>query len=104
MIETEVQMEAIRQSLRERKNFDVGKAFHIMAANQRAQGEDRIPPMIKYLTARDLESLMIKHEHFHDLEKKDILLLISRFDKDNDGRIGINEFYDQMEPQSKRSY
>lgn len=33
MIETEVQMEAIRQSLRERKNFDVGKAFHIMAAN-----------------------------------------------------------------------
>ena len=32
MIETEVQMEAIRQSLRERKNFDVGKAFHTMAA------------------------------------------------------------------------
>ena len=54
--------------------------------------------MIKYLTAKDLESLMIKHEHFHELEKNDIFLLISRFDKDFDGRIGINEFYDQMEP------
>lgn len=60
--------------------------------------------MIKYLTAKDLESLMIKHEHFHELEKNDIFLLISRFDKDFDGRIGINEFYDQMEPQSKRNY
>lgn len=75
-----------------------------MAAAQRAQGEDRVPPMIKYLTAKDLESLMIKHEHFHELEKNDIFLLISRFDKDFDGRIGINEFYDQMEPQSKRNY
>jgi len=98
MIETEVQMESIRQSLRERKNFDVGKAFHTMAAAQRAQGEDRIPPMIKFLTVRDLGSLMVKHEHYHELEKNDLLLLISRFDKDNDGRIGINEFYDQMEP------
>ena len=82
----------------------MGKAFHTMAAAQRAEGEHSVPPMIKYLTHRDIESLMIKHEHFHELEKNDIGLLISRFDKDNDGRISLNEFYDQMEPQSKRSY
>lgn len=68
MIECEVQMESIRQTLRERKNFDVGKAFHTLAAAQRADGENRVPPMIKYLTARDIESLMIKHEHYHELE------------------------------------
>lgn len=47
---------------------------------------------------------MKAHNHFEDLEQDDIQLLISRFDRDGDGRIELNEFYEQMEPHSQRKY
>jgi len=49
---------------------------------------------------------MKKHNHYDDLDQygDDIRLLLSRFDRDGDGRISINEFYDQIEPQSERDY
>ena len=47
--------------------------------------------MIKYITRDDVEKLMLKHDHLDDLTYEDVSLLISRFDKDADGRIGINE-------------
>ena len=47
--------------------------------------------MISYITREDIEKLMLKHNHIDDLNYDDISLLISRFDKDADGRIGINE-------------
>ena len=34
---------------------------------------------------------MKTHNHFDDLEADDIHLIISRFDKDADGRISLNE-------------
>ena len=37
---------------------------------------------------------MKAHNHFEDLEMDDIQLLISRFDRDGDGRIELNEFYE----------
>ena len=37
---------------------------------------------------------MKKHDHLKKLQPDDIQLLISRFDKDCDGKISINEFYD----------
>ena len=41
MMDTEVQMETIRQKLQERKGFDVGKAFLTMATDQReARGDN----------------------------------------------------------------
>ena len=54
----------------------------------------------KFITFRDIEYLMKKHNHFDDLDREgdDIRLLISRFDKDGDGKISINEFYEQIEP------
>lgn len=94
MIDTEVQFETIRQRLRERKDFDTGKAFLAMAAAQRHEEGARTQPMVRYITVSDLEKLMVKHDHYYDLEANDLLLLISRFDKDNDGRISINEFYE----------
>ena len=47
---------------------------------------------------------MKKHDHLKKLQPDDIPLLISRFDKDCDGKISINEFYDQIEPHSHRLY
>ena len=69
MIDTEVQFESIRQRLQERKDFDVGKAFLTMAIDQREQRGDREPaPVVRYVTLKDLERLMIRHDHFHDLD------------------------------------
>lgn len=48
----------------------------------------------KYITVRDLEVLMKKHNHYDSLEEDDLELLISRFDKDNDRRISLNEFFE----------
>ena len=41
---------------------------------------------------------MKKFGHYDDLNNDDILLLMNRFDKDNDGRISINEFFEQIQP------
>ena len=37
---------------------------------------------------------MKKHNQFDNLYPNDLALLMSRFDKDNDMRINLNEFYD----------
>ena len=95
-IESEVSFEAIRQKLKERKDFDVGKAFLALAITER-ENERRyrdsgvIPHVQKYITYSDIARMMKTHNHFDDLEADDINLLISRFDKDVDGRIGLNE-------------
>jgi len=111
-IDTEVSMEVIRQKLAARKEFDIGKAFLTMLAAQR-DGSDRdaspagayLPSgLAKFITFRDLEVLMKKHNHFDSLDHDDLELLISRFDKDGDGRISVNEFFEQVEPHSHRQY
>lgn len=89
-------MEQIRQKLACRKDFDIGKAFLTLAAVQRA--EESSGNSVKYVCRGDLDKLMKKHDHFESLQPDDISLLLSRFDLDNDGRIGINEFYHQLEP------
>ena len=72
MIDTEVQMEAIRQRLQERKDFDVGKAFLTMATDQREARGDRQPvPVVRQVTLKDLERLMIRHDHYHELDQND---------------------------------
>ena len=90
----------------------IGKAFLTMLAAQR-DGSDRDSQMAgayhpsglpKFITIRDLEVLMKKHNHFDALEPDDLELLISRFDKDCDCMISINEFFEQMEPHSHRQY
>ena len=53
---------------------------------------------------RDLEMLMRKHNHIEKLQEDDLGLLLSRFDKDCDGVISINEFFDQLEPHSHRQH
>lgn len=97
-IETEVQMEIIRQQLRARPDFEAGAAFLTMLAHQR--GTDRDAPdagaylpggIAKYVTPFDLETLMRRHEHLDELTPHDIELLIQRFDRDGDGAISINE-------------
>jgi len=88
-IQVEVNFEAIRQKLRERKEFDVGKAFLTMAAEQRLASSS----LIKFVTPGDIAQLMRKHDHLDDLQPLDISLLMSRFDLDMDGRICVNEFY-----------
>lgn len=111
-IDTEVAMEVIRQKLASREQFDIGKAFLTMLAAQR-DGSDRDSELAgayhpgglpKFITIRDLEVLMKKHNHFDSLEQDDLPLLISRFDRDVDGRISLNEFFEQMEPHSHRQY
>lgn len=56
----------------------------------------------KCITIRDLEMLMHKHNHIDKLQEDDLELLISRFDRDCDGVISINEFFEQMQPHSHR--
>jgi Ca2+-binding EF-hand superfamily protein len=48
----------------------------------------------KYILYSDLERVLKTHNHFDNLERDDISLLISRFDRDGDGRIEFNEFYE----------
>jgi len=81
-------MESIRQKLAKRKDFDVGKAFITMAAEQRAASNSF---NVKFLTVHDLARLMRKHDHLDNLKQQDLPLLMSRFDKDGDNRISINE-------------
>jgi Ca2+-binding EF-hand superfamily protein len=58
-----------------------------MAAEQR----DSNAGVVKYITLTDLARLMKKHDHFDSLQPNDLNLLMSRFDKDRDGKISINE-------------
>lgn len=74
-----------------------------LAAEQRAD-EERSSSVVKHIYPADLIRLMKKHDHYGKLTNDDINLLMSRFDLDGDGRIGINEFYQQMEPHSQRKY
>ena len=97
-------MEKIRQKLKERKDFDIGKAFLTLAQAQR-EVDNGIPQQgSKHILYSDLERVMKAHKHFENLERDDLHLLISRFDRDGDGRIELNEFYEQMEPHSQRKY
>ena len=82
--------------MKERKDFDVGKAFLALAfterENERRYQEAGVLPQVqKYITHNDVIRIMKTHNHFDDLEPDDIHLLISRFDKDADGRISLNE-------------
>ena len=47
----------------------------------------------RYITFDDVARLMKKHDHYDDFDREgdDIRLLISRFDRDGDGKIGVDE-------------
>ena len=71
-----------------RPNFSAERAFNTLAVEQvRFEGT----ASIDFITYRDLNLLMEKHNHNNSLEQLDLRLLIERFDKDNDGKIGKNE-------------
>lgn len=53
---------------------------------------------MKHIFSSDIIRLMQKHDHYDDLKPLDIYLLINRMDLDYDGRIGLNEFYESIEP------
>ena len=101
-IQIEVNMEQIRQKLAKRKDFDVGKAFLTLAADQRSEEQRGV--VVKHIYSADVVKLMQKHDHYDSLKPLDIQLLIHRMDLDYDGRIGLNEFYQSLEPQSDRPY
>ena len=68
-----------------------------MAACQRQDDQSGV---IKHIYMNDLVTLMKKHNKFDSLEPMDLALLMSRFDRDGDGRISLNEWHDQILPQS----
>ena len=66
-------------------------AFTERENERRYQEAGVLPQVQKYITHNDVIRIMKTHNHFDDLEPDDIHLLISRFDKDADGRISLNE-------------
>jgi Ca2+-binding EF-hand superfamily protein len=56
----------------------------------------------KYLTLEDF-SYYLKKNNFSFIEK-DIALLVNRFDKDRDGRVGFLEFSEEIYPKSRDYY
>lgn len=111
-IDTEVAMEVIRQKLASREQFDIGKAFLTMLSAQR-DGADHDSHFSgayhpggypKFIIIQDLDALMRKHHHTDKLQEDDLELLISRFDRDCDGVISLNEFFEQLQPHSHRQY
>ena len=79
-----------------RKDFDAGKAFLTCAACQRQDSDQS--NLVKHIYMNDLVTLMKKHNKFDSLEPMDLALLMSRFDRDGDGRISLNEWFEQIQP------
>lgn len=88
LLKTEMAAQDIIDKLLKRSNFSPDKAFHTLALEQlRFEGTQHID----FITYRDLNLIMEKHNHKSILEQLDLRLLIDRFDKDNDGKIGKDE-------------
>ena len=88
LLKTEMATQDIIKKLLIRPKFSVERAFHTLALEQLRVETTR---SIDFVTFRDLNVLMEKHNHKNILEQLDLRLIIDRFDKDNDGKIGKNE-------------
>lgn len=79
--------ELLRKRLSRRPQFSVHDAFTTL------DGTDS-----GYLTANDLQRLLLEHRVF--MTAKELQLLFLRFDRNKDGRISYSEFMEEMIPKS----
>jgi len=86
-IEAEVNAEALRQKHEEDSNFRYDDAF----ATINKWGED-------YLTTEDFEELFRKYGF--EATDSELDVLMNRFDKDKDGKVSYDEFFDEFSPHS----
>ncbi len=89
-------MEAIRNNLKARKDFDICKAFHtIYKCNK---NDSKLYEKQAFITGINIKYLMKKHRQNFQIDDEDIRLIISRFDRDNDGKISTFDFHESMVP------
>jgi len=85
IISNETYAECLRQRLQTRPGFSVYKAFKALDKHRNG-----------YASIEDLKSLLSRHGY--KLSQKELLGLMNRFDKNQDGRISYNEFVDEIRP------
>jgi len=90
-LEVEINAEAIRQRHEQRPLFDYANAFTTL--NQ--WGDD-------YLTKEDFDQLFKKYNFY--ATDNELNTLVSRFDKDNDGKVSYEEFIEEFTPHSPIKY
>ena len=86
-LEVEITAEGLRQRHEESPHFRYDSAFSTL----NKWGED-------YLTARDFKEIFKKYG-FHATEEE-LDILVDRFDKDKNGKISYDEFFDEFSPHS----
>jgi len=86
-LEVEVHAEALRQRHEESPYFRYDSAFSTL----NKWGDD-------YLTGKDFKEMFEKYGFYATNEEIDII--VDRFDKDKDGKISYDEFFDEFSPHS----
>lgn len=85
IISNETYGECLRQRLQARPGFSVYKAFKAIDKNRNG-----------YVGFEDLKGLFSRHGY--KAPQKELLGLMARFDKNQDGRISYNEFVEEIRP------
>jgi len=87
IIANEVDSEALRQKLNRRPLFNVYEAFKALDKND-----------IGFFTESEFKDLLMDHGIY--ASNKDILNLVDRFDKNQDGKVTYSEFVSEITPKS----
>ena len=91
IINNEVASEALRQKLERRPLFDVYEAFKALDKNDNG-----------YISMDEFRELLIDHGIY--ASNSELLNLMRRYDKNQDGKISYSEFVQELTPKSPQKY
>lgn len=91
LFQNEAIIEDLRKRLSKRPLFDVYDAFKALDINDNG-----------FITVNEFKQVLADHEIY--LKSNELLMLIRRFDKDQDGRVSFMEFLSEITPQSPSKY
>lgn len=91
LFQTESIVEGIRQRLNKRPLFDIYDAFKALDTNDNG-----------FITIDEFKEVLLDHGLF--ATENELLNLIKRFDKNQDGKVSYSEFVNEITPKSPKKY
>lgn len=91
IIKNEASSESIRQRLNRRPLFNLWEGFKALDKDNNG-----------FVSAYEFKDMLIDHGFFPS--QKEVISLLERYDKNNDGKVSYSEFIQEITPKSPKKY